>query len=433
MKTTFSELLSDIISQSEISKNEMIRACDIDRSSFFKFLNGSRIPTMEQLNRICSKLQFTPMEEKKLRTEYARITNGERRVLSQDKIAKLLWKIEESEAFLRRTEECPQMPDIQFDEITATGKSSVSNLLISTILDAAKDAEGAAEVEAFLPPAADEMLGLVRSFIAGNQGKHIKFRHLIELPSRNHDSDRLIMDRVWFALICTLLNPDSYNVYYYYVGTPVAANAGVVYPYYVIAGHRVIMTNGRMDKAAVITDPDCCADFKNHFMSALNSARPLLRKISREELAAELTDPVIYRYGSRKVTSKLHNFNGTIYISPSGVRKTLDRIKLKESGEQAPLNRETVLRMLHELRDRLGTNVFFIDERYIPAARAWCMALPGREKLILYRTDNNYGFVITESELVQAFLSFMEELPNSGNLLRNDLALEIMDGIIASV
>ena len=55
MKNTFAELLTEIISQSEISKNEMIRTCDIDRSSFFKFLSGQRIPTMEQFNRICEK------------------------------------------------------------------------------------------------------------------------------------------------------------------------------------------------------------------------------------------------------------------------------------------------------------------------------------------------------------------------------------------
>ena len=33
MKNTFAELLSEVISNSEISKNEMIRECDIDRLS----------------------------------------------------------------------------------------------------------------------------------------------------------------------------------------------------------------------------------------------------------------------------------------------------------------------------------------------------------------------------------------------------------------
>ena len=97
MKNSFSELLSEFISQSGISKNEIIRACDIDRSSFFKFLNGGRIPTNEQLNKICSKLQFTAPEEKALRLEYARVTIGERKVLTHQRIAQLLWKMEETE------------------------------------------------------------------------------------------------------------------------------------------------------------------------------------------------------------------------------------------------------------------------------------------------------------------------------------------------
>ena len=86
MKNTFAELLTEVISQSEISKNEMIRTCDIDRSSFFKFLSGQRIPTMEQFNRICEKLQFSPSEEKSLRLEYAKITQGEQKIRSGHRI-----------------------------------------------------------------------------------------------------------------------------------------------------------------------------------------------------------------------------------------------------------------------------------------------------------------------------------------------------------
>ena len=74
-----------------------------------------------------------------------------------------------------------------------------------------------------------------------------------------------------------------------------------------------------------------------------------------------------------------------------------------------------------------------MDERNIPPANAWCIALSGDEKLVMYRNDSEDCLVLAEPEIVQTFYRFMEELPGSGNLLRNDLAEEIIDDIIAHV
>ena len=94
MKTQFSEILSEIISHSEFSKNEMIRNCDIDRSSFFKFLNGTRTPTLEQLNTICKKLLLTPDEERDLREAYSYATKGNKQISISNRIIEILWTLE---------------------------------------------------------------------------------------------------------------------------------------------------------------------------------------------------------------------------------------------------------------------------------------------------------------------------------------------------
>ena len=91
------------------------------------------------------------------------------------------------------------------------------------------------------------------------------------------------------------------------------------------------------------------------------------------------------------------------------------------------------MRKLNEIRNEIGTHVFIIDERNIPPAQTWCVALSGKDKLIFYKADSEYFFIITEPEVVQAFYRFMSELPDSGYLLRNDLALDIIDGLIAGV
>ena len=94
MQNSFSELLNQVITKSKVSKNELIRECDIDRSSFFKFLNGTRVPTNIQFSKVCRVLQLSPSDEKKLRTAYSSIVLGEQEVLLSNKIADLLWMLE---------------------------------------------------------------------------------------------------------------------------------------------------------------------------------------------------------------------------------------------------------------------------------------------------------------------------------------------------
>ena len=83
-----------------------------------------------------------------------------------------------------------------------------------------------------------------------------------------------------------------------------------------------------------------------------------------------------------------------------------------------------------EAKQKLGTGVFLIDERNIPSARTWYAALSGREKLVLCRKDRASFFIVTESGIVDAFYSFMEELPESGNLLRTEIAARYVDSMM---
>lgn len=431
MKNSFSELLSEIISQSDISKNEIIRACDIDRSSFFKFLNGNRIPTNDQLNKICNKLQLSPPEEKALRLEHTRITSGEKKVLSQQRIAQFLWRIEEGEN-IEIKERSVDYQEIDFGNTTVNGKTKVRELLINSITQELANRTGRCEIDAFLPPVADDIFTSLIPLIAG-KSNCIRFRQLIELPSRNDHSEQLIMDRFRFALLCTLISPASYTGYYYYSGDSISSSIGVLYAYSLVTEHRVVLINERMNKAIVIDDQECCRDYRTHFISSLNSARPIIKKVDCEEVAAELNSPVLYFYGIRGWPGRTDASDSIIYLSLAEIRKIAgNEILPGESGYKEMSSNERT-NVLINIKEKIGTHVFLIDEKNIPPAEVWCIALSGKEKLIIYKADSRFFFIITEPEIVQAFYGFMAELPDSGYLLRNDLALEIINDLIAGV
>lgn len=447
MKTPFSELLSSIVSQSEISKNEMIRACDIDRSSFFKFLSGSRVPTLRQLNTICAKLQFSPDEEKALRLEYARVTQGEKTVRSRDRIAALLWKLEETDdlAALPLSEVRDTDIDIKTGGIIA-GERNVMDLLTGLILretvrnvsqqaePGSPPAKELSQIDLFLPPQAEELFRWLLAFIRSEKGSYARIQHLIELPSRSAEAEQMVIDRLRFALIASTVNPNAYTGYYYYTNTLAGSCVGVFFPYYMITKHCVVLMNGRMNRAVVLTDPGCCADCRNSFLAALNSTLPIVKTVSAKELPAELVSPILYRYGCRRMSDKPFKDDAVVYVSPSGIRDYLECLSDRNAEEDAvkdgKSSSQEKTRILKEAKKKLGTGVFLIDERNIPSARSWYAALSGREKLVLCWKDRAGFFIVTESCIVDAFYSFMEELPESGNLLRTEIAAQYVDSMM---
>ena len=506
MKTSFSDLLSEIISQSEISKNEMIRACDIDRSSFFKFLNGSRIPTAQQLNRICSKLQFSPQEEKALRLEYAKITQGESNVRSGTRIADLLWKLEEASS-AESAWEMQYLDGTGFEEegVFVTGKEKVLKLLMDTFARGVESGETIFEADLFLPARTETFIRWLIGFLLSRSGDGVRIRQIIELPSRDLGTDRMSMDWIRFALLCTAASPDSYSGYYYYSYHPSETKMGALYAYSVITQQRVILLDERMDKAVVVQDERFCSDYRNHFVSLLNSTKPFVRKVDACDVAKELKDPICYRYGLGRMLTKGLSGHEVVYASPAGLREFMQAGEWDEEdkcgsqsrkgrqGEEKGLNKEAVpgeesagseaenlgkestgseaenlgkesagseaeslgkensgseaayrsrenrfrleerQKKIRAVGEKLGTRLFLIDERNLPPARNWSIMLSGSEKVLLYRQGCRYYFVVAESGIVNAFHSFLKELPNSGNLLRNELAREVFDSFLGSL
>ena len=437
MKNTFAELLSEIISNSEISKNEMIRECDIDRSSFFKFLSGSRIPTMEQFNRICNKLQFSPAEEKRLRMEYAKVTQGERNVSTGKRITELLWKLEESynagTDLKNFAENRGEEKSTDSMDSVVCGKQKVFELLKAAIVDQALSSSRKAEIDMFLPEKEEEFLKWMTEFLKSDLSGRVKIRHLIELPSRSIKAEQMLMDKLRFALLGTAANSKAYSGYYYYAYNSISSCVGVLYPYSLVTEQRVVLLNERMDKAIIIVDSDFCRDYRDYFMIALNSAKTIIKKVKEKDLEKEVTEPVRYRYGGLGGLELPGNEKATVYVSTSSVRRFAETGCFNGESDSKSLEIKERKSFLNKMQKKIGSKVFLIDERSIPAAVSWGITLSGKDKLIIHCRKAECYFVVTEASIVEAFYSFMENLPNSGNLLRTDLAKEIFDDILACI
>ena len=118
-----------------------------------------------------------------------------------------------------------------------------------------------------------------------------------------------------------------------------------------------------------------------------------------------------------------------IYISPQILVGLMDADDLTSQKREDAVYPKAKIKFLKELRKQISAHVFFVDETDIPSARSWYVAVSGKEKLVFGRDESEDCFIISEPGMVSLVACFMESLPESGYLIRNDLAEEIIEGL----
>ena len=90
--SAFSEKLKNIIQEKQIVINDMAKKCQIEHSTFYKILNGKRLPSSKELIvRMTEYLKLSPDEGGTLLELYDIMKTGGRDVLSE-KICKRIYR-----------------------------------------------------------------------------------------------------------------------------------------------------------------------------------------------------------------------------------------------------------------------------------------------------------------------------------------------------
>ena len=431
MKTQFSEILSEIISHSEFSKNEMIRNCDIDRSSFFKFLNGTRTPTQEQLNTICKKLLLTPDEERDLREAYSYATKGNKQISISNRIIEILWTLETGSDRGKNAAgiSACEASEPAFEVISGSGQ--VLEYLKSAVLYEAAKAGDEHEIDAFLPNSAEPFWIWLMDYIREEPESRLKVRSLTALPSRIYNTDSILY-KFRYPLLCSLLYPDTFIGYYYYANTAGEPDPGVLYAHSLILDSRTILLNANMDKAIVIPDAESCGDDRKRFLNNLNSAHLFALKMTNKEIGREVAGGIKHCYGGCSLDCQLWDRNTIKYFSERVLENYMNAASTAadEREKRAFLSRKRAF--TKNVLDCIGTKTFLIDERYLPSAKSWAAALTSKEELLVYSESSRYHLVIDEMHTVHAFSSFFEGLSTGGYVINSKLAKELVNGLTGS-
>ena len=155
--------------------------------------------------------------------------------------------------------------------------------------------------------------------------------------------------------------------------------------------------------------------------------------VKEQDIVKELDKPVMYLYGGQNFSVFPTHEDTVFYISSGSVQRFAEIGSISGKSDSKVFEADDRIEILERAKEELGSKMFLIDERSIPPAGSWSIALSGKDKLIMHHKGTDNYYVVTESSIVDAFYTFLEDLPNTGNLLKTELAREIFDDIIESI
>lgn len=244
----FSDQLSQAIKLSGKSKNQIIEESKINRSSFFQFLNGKRMPTKEHLAAILAALQLTPGEEEQLRKLYEIAEIGENIYESRVGCAECLNDL----ALLTGQNRRP-IHEFVGEAVYSVSRAPIlgENRVYQELchLAQAEMLKPEPKIDLFLPRQPNDFLKYLKSFFQNKSNKKIRMRQIIQFSLNQEEKTKDILSFFNSLLFLMAVSGDSYEAYYYYSDSNLTDTIGALYPYCVMTSSGVMLVTARMDRA----------------------------------------------------------------------------------------------------------------------------------------------------------------------------------------
>ena len=274
----FSDQLSQFVKLSGKSKNQIIDESKINRSSFFQFLNGKRMPTKEHLTAILAALQMTPGEEEQLRKMYQIAEIGENIYESRKGCAECL----EGLALLTGENRRP-IHEFVGEAVYSVSRAPIlgENRVYQELchLAQAEMLKPEPQIDLFLPRQPNDFLKYLKSFYQNKSNKKIRMRQIFQFSLIKEEKTKDILNFFNSLLFLMAVSGDSYEAYYYYSDSVLEDTIGALYPYCVMTSSGVMLVTARMDRALFSATDSILVACHAQFQEAITRAKPFIENI----------------------------------------------------------------------------------------------------------------------------------------------------------
>lgn len=451
----YSSLLRGMITKYDVSVNNAIKKTSINRSSFYKFMNGSRLPTPAQLQEIIQNLGMSDSDAQLLQRGYEEVRYGTVAWINHEIVRECLNSVSEAEFSSRFEVQQITTPNeietgshdtdnetaesIKSDLTSAvkekigmdmiTGRSSVDHALIQ-FMEISSQLNDSSAIYAFLPLEATRLL---TKYCHGFCSDRHQIHFLFHFSSTTDDIDKHSSPK-FHDLIPMALSVQSV-VHFFYGASNLLDGLGLLYPYYMISSIGVLFMNAKMDAAYLETSSQTVrmyqqayerilpltdeithrnkslAEMQMQIMSALRSTdkiflldpTPCMSLMATEGLV-NLLAPENMRSNLWKFCLSLQEAKPVEIVSMNGLHKMATQYYLSESGVKIQATKEIVHEVLIGLRKRLGNTFFISDSNHITVPEDFGVTVvPGQYVSLVPYLDSYDTVSFLEKNVLNAF------------------------------
>ena len=398
---SIAEMLAAEFESAKISKNDAIRKTGIDRSTFYQILGNRRMATPVQLLKILNVLQPDPEERAHLLREYERERVGEEKFAQYEKVR----------SFLRRLSDPTDGDESAADSSRAAGsRAAACPEQIASLIRHALERSGETRLRLLLPTELFFTLGIEKALEENTRkDSTVYVDQLLSDWDGSSDADQMIMG---FADYLTLLerNP-AFTVNAYMTDEVLFHPEGTPFPFYIIDDDAMVMFDHTGKKSIQVNDPVQIREFKEHFDTLLQHARPVVElnrnmaemfahmseimRDSREQIYLLSDTPCIWlsttpeqdrRYisdeGALAYGELLRSLDVVEFTTQERINRLFERHRITECGVDIEIREEDMPDLRAAVQDRIGRNLFLLNERAQPLPREYFIFVNARGKMI---------------------------------------------------
>ena len=452
--SAFSELLTNYVAKSGLTKNGLIEACQVNRFTFFQCLNGKRLPKESFFEHLLRTLQLSPGEESKLRKLYHIAQIGESVYQNRQCAKKCLETLAALSGNL-----IPQIYRLDgVAQLTANWASLEGDNRVFQELCHLVQAEmflPEPKIDLFVPQEDSRFIEYLKVLYRNSGEKNVRLRQLVQFPQGRGKKTRESME--FFDSILFFLASDcmGYEAHYYYSEVDFADTVGVLYPYSVITSTGVLLMNEAMDRALFSAAPAILETCRTQFEDVLCKTKQFHTPFKGYQQTVDFTlenwegttmgyqyfaTPCFSAYLTRELVDKYcpagmeerfdHYFQsimaGVFYVSFCSEAGLMDFARnglMNEfpEGLVPPLeleDRKTVLEtMLY--RPPENSRLYLMDPEKTTVSDEFVFSLAKGKRIMTYRKrlPKLRMFCFQEQNLMDAFEDFFESLPESSYVL----------------
>lgn len=433
--TVFRELLKNLMAEINISNNFIIGETGINRSTYYKILNGKRLPTKEQLNLIINAAGFEGQDAQLLKSAYFESVMGEYDQSIYRKVKQGLRCISEAEKKKDADFALEFRKDIESPKSTVKyhGRDETERAVYEFLYLAAQNKEEP-EIRIFTPV---EVTGYIYKFLVLMSFPEMKSK-LHQLLCVSNIAGELYstqIDEIYYAISMILDRRIDYQASYFYDPSRVLGNRNLVFPYYIECSGSLLLINKDAADALWIVDRQIIRGYREQLNGIFRDARPIVEEIEefiKEQKEMQSGVEIVPSYFISDVPYLLYQispgtvldqipaefreiikeyyrimdfFEGIHIISLEVIRRLVSEKSFCLFSMKIELTDRVITAFLEAVVKRLGQGLILADPRKITLPIENRMAVISEREFIIAQPASKNILCIRERNLTNLFAS----------------------------